>query len=186
MGSTLLMIFALQIIYVTTLTLRQIFTLKGYRYLAALLSSIDIFIYVVGFKIVLDNLRDPLALIVYCASYGLGILLGIRIEEKLALGYVNMQIVTKRGDLAERLRENGYGVTTWKALGIGGENAMLSIIIHRKNQDRLYQTVTGIDPEAFVVAMDAKHFRGGFLMRPLFPVMPERKADNPPPASGRN
>jgi len=176
MWSTLLLIFALQIIYVTTLTLRQILTIKGYRYLAAVLSSIDIFIFVVAFKAVLDNLSDPLALIVYCASYGIGILVGIRLEEKLALGFVNVQIVTKRGDLADKLRESGYGVTTWKAQGIGGENAVLEIIIHRKNQDKLYQTITGFDPEAFVVAMDAKHFRGGFLTRPLLPVIPGKKA----------
>jgi len=175
MWDTLLLIFALQIIYVTTLTLRQIFTVKGYRYLAALLSCIDIFIFVVAFKAVLDNLKHPLPLIVYCASYGIGILVGIRLEEKLALGYVNVQIVSKRSDLAQRLRESGYGVTTWKAQGIGGEKTVLEVIIHRKNQDKLYQTIIGFDRDVFVVAMDAKHFRGGFLVRPLMPVSPGRK-----------
>ncbi|MCR8632480.1 DUF2179 domain-containing protein [Paenibacillus radicis (ex Xue et al. 2023)] len=168
MWPTLVTIFFIQIVYVTVLTIRQIFTLKGYRYTAAMLSSIDIMIYVIGFKIVLDHLDQPVSLVVYCLSYGVGILTGIKIEERLALGFTNVQVFTKqeRHFIVQELSKKGYGLTIWEAEGVDGKSLVLSIIILRKKQSRLYQDIMALDPAAFVVSYDAKYYRGGYLMRP--------------------
>jgi uncharacterized protein YebE (UPF0316 family) len=93
----------------------MILTVKGYRYVATVVSCIDIMIYVIGLKIVLDNLDKPINLLVYCLSYGIGILIGIKIEEWLALGFVTVQVTTNgnNADLAAGLRQKGYGVTGW-------------------------------------------------------------------------
>ncbi|MCG3084800.1 DUF5698 domain-containing protein, partial [Anoxybacillus sp. LAT27] len=73
----------------------------------------EIGIYFVGFKLVLDNLDRPLHLLAYCLSYGAGVLIGVRIEERLAIGYITVNVVTPSLDspLPQRLREKGYGVT---------------------------------------------------------------------------
>ncbi|GAA3404750.1 DUF2179 domain-containing protein [Paenibacillus hodogayensis] len=167
MWSTLATILVIQIVYVSVLTVRQIFTLKGYRYRAALLSSIDIMVYVIGFKIVLDHLDQPASLIVYCLGYGAGILIGIKIEERLALGFTNVQIFLKHDglEIARKLRTKGYGLTIWHAEGIHGESLVFSIIIPRKKQSRLYQEIVALDPTAFIVSYDAKYYRGGFLAK---------------------
>ncbi|WP_051330928.1 hypothetical protein [Aneurinibacillus terranovensis] len=64
----------------------------------------------IGFKIVLDHLNEPIDLIVYCLSYSLGILIGVQIEERLSLGHVTVQAVTKEHGpfLVQRLRGKGY------------------------------------------------------------------------------
>ncbi|MDQ0243702.1 uncharacterized protein YebE (UPF0316 family) [Bacillus fengqiuensis] len=122
-------------------------------------------IYVIGLKIVLDNLEQPINLLVYCLSYGVGILVGIKIEEALALGFINVQVVTNRfnQDMAAELRQKGYGVTGWMTKGMEGEKLMLSIIIARRLQTRLYSDILSLDPQAFIVSYEPKYFKGGFL-----------------------
>ncbi|SMQ62671.1 Uncharacterized protein YebE, UPF0316 family [Bacillus sp. OV166] len=162
---TICTIFLLQICYVSLITIRMILTVKGYRYVAAVVSCIDIMIYVIGLKLVLDNLDKPINLLVYCLSYGIGILIGIKIEEWLALGFVTVQVTTNgnNADMAAGLRQKGYGVTGWLAEGLEGERFILTIIIARKLQSRLYQDILLADPQAFIVSYEPKYFRGGFL-----------------------
>ncbi|MDA5107911.1 DUF2179 domain-containing protein [Brevibacillus thermoruber] len=162
---TVLLIILLQMLYVSLLSVRFILMVKGIRYLAAVISSVEIGIYFVGFKLVLDNLDRPLHLLAYCLSYGAGVLIGVRIEERLAIGYITVNVVTPSLDspLPQRLREKGYGVTTWTGEGRGGPRLILSIVLKRKHQHRMFQEIYEIEPHAFVVAYEPKGFRGGFL-----------------------
>ena len=56
--SMVLIILVINIIYVSFYTIRMILTLKGQKYFAALISSIEVLIYVVGLGLVLDNLNQ--------------------------------------------------------------------------------------------------------------------------------
>ncbi|SEB99720.1 DUF2179 domain-containing protein [Paenibacillus sp. GP183] len=165
--TTLLFILALQVTYVSLLTIRFILMVKGFRYIAALMSAVEIGIYVIGFKIVLDHLHEPVNLIVYCLSYGLGILLGTKIEERLALGFVTIQAVTNAefGHMTDDLRSKGYGVTVWQGEGKEGSRWIISVVLHRKEQHQLYQEILAIDPQAFVVSYEPNLFHGGFLVK---------------------
>ncbi|WP_236293204.1 DUF2179 domain-containing protein [Paenibacillus allorhizoplanae] len=165
--TTLLIILALQVTYVSMLTIRFILMVKGFRYVAALMSAVEIGIYVIGFKIVLDHLDEPVNLIVYCLSYGLGILIGTKIEEWLALGFVTVQAVTKAefSHMAEELRSRGYGVTVWQGKGKEGPRWVISIVISRKEQQHLYHEILLLDPQAFVVSYEPNMFHGGFLSK---------------------
>ena len=169
MLGTLVIIFLLQVTYVTVLTVRTIFTIKGYRYAAAFLSAIDVLIYVIGFKIILDNLDQPINLIIYCLSYSVGILVGMYVEEHLALGYINLSVVSKdeHTTLAKELREQGYGVTTWVGEGLEGQRKILMVTTQKKNQNRLCKLIKQIDKEAFVVSYDSRYFQGGFTINPF-------------------
>ena len=116
---TILIILAVQVTYVSMYTIRMIFTLKGRYYWASLISMVEVFIYMSGLTLVLSRLDNHWNLLAYCLGYGLGILTGSLIEEKMALGYVSVQIITSRENAwaAEKLREHGFGVTTWLAEG---------------------------------------------------------------------
>ncbi|NOU74973.1 DUF2179 domain-containing protein [Paenibacillus sp. LMG 31458] len=162
---TLVAIFFIQVIYVSSLTTRMILTIRGYRYFAALLSMVDIMVYTIGLKIVLDNLSKPISLVVYCVSYGIGILVGMKLEEKLALGYINVQVIpsSREISLSSILRGKGYGITQWMGEGMDGERVLLSITMQRRNQSQLLQEIENVDPHAFVVTHDIKQYRGGFF-----------------------
>ena len=64
-------------------------------------------IYVIGLSIVLDNLDQIQNVIAYALGYGMGIIVGMKIEEKLALGYTTVNVITKEldVDLPRQLRE---------------------------------------------------------------------------------
>lgn len=163
----ILTIIILQIAYVSMLSVRFILMVKGFRYVAASMSAVEIGIYVVGFKLVLDHLDQPLHLAAYCISYGIGVLLGIKLEERLALGYISVQVITnaENSGLAAMLRSKGYGVTRLVGEGREGNRLVHIVVLPRKKQQQLCQEVLAADPNAFIISYEPKVFHGGFLTR---------------------
>ena len=162
-----LIIFAINIVYVTFFTVRMIMTLKGYRYIAAAVSMVEVVIYVIGLGLVLDNLGEIQNLIAYAIGYGIGVIIGSMIEEKMALGYITVNVITseKNLKLPSVLREKGYGVTDWSANGLDGDRTSMQILTPRKYELKLYVTIKEIDPKAFIIAYEAKTIHGGFWVK---------------------
>ncbi|WP_028545957.1 DUF2179 domain-containing protein [Paenibacillus taiwanensis] len=160
----LVSIFMIQIVYVSFFTLRMILTLKGQKYYAAALSCVEITIYVLGLNMVLKYLDQPISLIVYALGYGLGVLVGSWIEEKIALGYVTLRVIVNNPEssVPNHLRDLGYGVTTWIGSGRDGERLMLEVLARRKNQKKLYQSIMDVEPRAFIVTSEPTRLHGGF------------------------
>ncbi|GIN92951.1 UPF0316 protein YebE [Siminovitchia terrae] len=160
-------IFIINVVYVSFFTIRMILTLKGYRYVAAVVSMIEIVIYVVGLGLVLDNLNQIQNLIAYAVGYGTGVIVGTKIEEKLALGYITVNVITKEydRDLPKQLRDKGYGVTSWAAHGLEGERMAMQVLTPRKYELKLYQLIKELDPKAFIIAYEPKTIYGGFWVK---------------------
>ncbi|GIN23044.1 MAG TPA: DUF2179 domain-containing protein [Bacillus bacterium] len=160
-------IFIINVIYVSFFTIRMILTLKGYRYVAAVVSMVEIVIYVVGLGLVLDNLNQIQNLIAYAVGYGTGVIVGTKIEEKMALGYITVNVITKEydRDLPKQLRDKGYGVTSWAAQGLEGERMALQVLTPRKYELKLYQLIKELDPKAFIIAYEPKTIYGGFWVK---------------------
>lgn len=163
----LLTIFVINITYVSFLTMRTISTLKGYRYVAASLSVCETFIYIMGLGLVLDNLDKPQNIVAYAFGFGIGILLGIKIEEKLALGYLVVNAITaeKDKDLPMMLRDLGYGVTHGYQYGRDGERTNLQILTPRRYEKKLIATIKELDPKAFIISYEPRTIHGGFWTR---------------------
>lgn len=162
--SFILIILAIQISYVSLFTLRMILIVKGRKYLAATLSFIEVTINIIGLSLVLDRLSNPIYLITYSLGYGIGILVGSKIEELLALGYVTVQVITQdiESNLSGQLRDKGYGVTSWLAQGKDGERLVLNVLTKRKNMKILIAAINEIDCKAFVISHEPIFFQGGF------------------------
>lgn len=164
-----LIILTINIVYVSFFTIRMILTLKGQKYLAAALSSIEVIIYIVGLGLVLDNLDKIQNLIAYAIGYSLGVLVGTKIEEWLALGYVTVKVISNRYDasLPNKLRDEGFGVTSWMGEGRDGPRLMMEILTRRKTQQELYNTIIAFDSKAFIITHEPKQFHGGFWVKGL-------------------
>src|SRR5690625_5046934 len=157
-------ILVINIFYVTFSTIRMILTLKGRRYLAAFVSIFELFVYIFGLSIVLDNLDGIQNIIAYAVGFSLGIITGSLIEERLALGYITVNVISTNPTLnfTEKLREEGYGVTSWTSSGMEGDRISMQILTPRKQEVKLYQLISDIDPRAFIVSYEPKHIQGGF------------------------
>ena len=59
--------------YVTFLTMRTILTLKGYRYMAAAVSFLEVLVYVVGLGMVMSSLDQIQNIFAYAFGFSIGI-----------------------------------------------------------------------------------------------------------------
>lgn len=164
-----LIILAINITYVSLLTLRTIFVLKGKRALASLLSAGEALVFVLGIGLVLENLGEIQNLFAYSGGFALGILAGAKIEERLALGYVTVKVISKDAEhpFPWMLRKRGFGVTCWTGEGRDGKRLVMEILVSRKDQKDLYNYIMAYDPEAFLVSYEPQHFHGGFWVNSL-------------------
>jgi len=160
-------ILVINIVYVTFSTMRMILTLKGKRYLAAFVSMFEIVMYVIGLGLVLDNLDQIQNIIAYAVGFAIGVIVGSRIEEKLALGYITVNVISSNPDIefTRKLRDKGYGVTSWFAYGMEGDRLSMQILTPRKYELRLYETIKNLDPKAFIISYEPKQIHGGFWVK---------------------
>jgi len=160
-------ILIINIIYVSLSTIRMILTLKGRRYIAAFVSMFEVIMYVIGLGLVLDNLDQIQNLFAYAIGFGTGVVVGSMIEERLALGYITVHVVSSNPDLnfTERIRKKGYGVTSWPAYGMEGDRLVMQILTPRRYEQTLYQSIKEIDPKAFIISYEPKQIHGGFWVK---------------------
>ncbi|WP_342610389.1 DUF2179 domain-containing protein [Staphylococcus hsinchuensis] len=159
-----LAIFVINVAYVTFLTMRTILTLKGYRYVAAVVSFLEVLVYVVGLGMVMSSLDQIQNVIAYAFGFSIGIIVGMKIVEKLALGYTVVNVTSSEYelDLPRQLRDLGYGVTHYTAHGRDGERLNLQILTPRRFEFKLIETIKQIDEKAFIVAYEPRTINGGF------------------------
>ena len=104
-------------------------------------------------------------MIAYAAGFATGGVIGMWIEERLAIGFTNIQIVSSgRGAiLAQELRENGFAVTEIPARGKDGMVSMLSLSVRRTQVVIVEKIINEFDEAAFVTSEDVHPMRRGFF-----------------------
>jgi len=160
-------ILVINVVYVSFSTIRMILTLKGRRYIAALVSMFEVVMYVIGLGLVLDNLNEVQNIIAYAVGFGIGVVVGSMIEQKLALGYITVNVISSNPDIefTRKLRDKGYGVTSWFAYGMEGDRLSMQILTPRKYELLLYETIKKLDPKAFIISYEPTHIHGGFWVK---------------------
>ncbi|QKG85894.1 DUF2179 domain-containing protein [Kroppenstedtia pulmonis] len=148
-------------------TIRLIVMMKGNARLASVISFFEVFVYTLGLATVLNHMDTWYNLVVYCLGFALGVYTGSLIEERLAMGYVTVQVITRKeeSDMPVQLRHAGFGVTSWVGEGLNGERLVLMVLTKRKRQKELVNKVKEIDNQAFVVSSEPKTFVGGFWLK---------------------
>lgn len=159
-------IFFLNALYISINTFRTVLVVKGHRVLAPVVSVLEEAVYVMALAIALKNINSPINIVAYALGFGVGIYIGILIEERIALGYVNFQVTISDNDayhdLPDRIRALGYGITVTSAEGRDGTRLVLSILVPRKAQRRLMQNIQEMAPDAFVLVTEPIQLSGGF------------------------
>jgi uncharacterized protein YebE (UPF0316 family) len=160
-----LVIFSFRVLNITLDTLRMIFTLRGMKVLSWVVGFIVSLIYVLLLTSVLSNLNNPLYIVAYAAGFATGGVVGMWIEERLAIGFTNIQIISpRRGAVtAQKLRENGFAVTEIPARGKDGMVSMLSLSVRRKQALSVEKIVNECDEEAFITSEDVHPVRHGYF-----------------------
>jgi uncharacterized protein YebE (UPF0316 family) len=158
-------IFFLRVIGVAIATLRVLVMLRGKKYIAAAMGFVEVLVYVLAIGQVVNNLANVWNLLGYCLGFAAGTLVGMSIEERLALGYATIRIVSrnKGQSLADAIREAGYGATIDWGQGRGGTVGIVYATTRRKDVDTIVALADRIDPEAFVTVEDTRTIRRGYM-----------------------
>ena len=158
------LIFALRVSDMTLDTLRVLVMMRGRRKIAWVLGFFQASIFVIAITNVLSNLDNPLNILGYAAGFATGIVVGMTIEERLAIGHVQLSIISpgRGAALAERLRSEGYAITEISGRGKDGVVTMLSCSVLRKNVSKVQELVNEVDDSAFITAEDVRSVRRGF------------------------
>lgn len=165
--STLLIalsIFFLRVVDMSLDTIRVLFVVRGRKTIAWVLGFFQSAVFIIAISNVLTNKQNILTIFAYAAGFATGNVVGMLIEERLAVGHIHISIVSPaRGvGIAEMLRDQGYAVTEISARGLGGTVTLLHVDVMRKQLEAVEKLVRNTDPEAFVTAEDVRPVRRGF------------------------
>lgn len=160
-----LLIFLSRIIDVTIGTVRIILVAKGQKRYAAGLGFVESLLWLVAMGAIMANLTNIVAYFAYAAGFSAGNYVGIILEEKLAMGNVIVQVITKKkaGDLLRILRARRLRITHMEARGNDGEVAIILILIKRKHLDTLIKRIKKSHPKAFFSIEDVRFVSEGLM-----------------------
>jgi uncharacterized protein YebE (UPF0316 family) len=145
-------------------TLRVMLAVRDRRLLTWVIGFIETVIFVVLLTAVIQDLTNILNIVAYAGGFATGNVIGIWIEEKLAIGHTNLRIISPKlgSAIVERLREEGYGVTEIPARGKDGSVTLVNASVVRKKVAAVQKLVQEVDPDAMMTAEITRPISRGF------------------------
>jgi uncharacterized protein YebE (UPF0316 family) len=156
-----LLIFISRIMDVTLDTLRIVFISRGNKTIAPILGFFEILIWLVAITRIMQNLDNVTTYIAYAAGFATGNYIGLKVEERLAMGTQIIRIITGKdaSQLIENLRGKGFGVTAVDAEGKNGPVHVIFLIAKRHVIGEVISIVNHHNPKAFYSIEDVRAVR---------------------------
>lgn len=160
-----LFIFFLRITDVSMGTVRVVLIVRNNKLLVPILGFFEVMVWVLAVGAVVQHLTSPWHLLGYAGGFATGNLIGLVIEERLALGVSTVQtIVQAAGDeLAAVPRDRGFAVTAMDARGRHGPVHHLYSAIPRRRVAAYLEAVDAHAPDAFVIVEEPRAVRRGWM-----------------------
>ena len=160
-----LLIFLLRIVDVSCDTMRVIFAIRGKRGIAAMLGFIQALVWIFAVANAVKHLDSILHVIGYAGGYATGTYVGVSLEQMIAYGVATVRIVTKQAgaEIADALRQRGYGVTEYPGLGRDGNVEIVHSVVQRGDLTDVLTIVNAKDRDAFVTVEEPKVLSGGII-----------------------
>ncbi|TWU40637.1 hypothetical protein Poly41_14710 [Novipirellula artificiosorum] len=146
------LIFLARVCDVSLGTLRTILMITGHRAMAVVLGVAEVTIWIFAVGGVMKYLSHPLAVVAYAGGFGSGVLVGMLLEEKLALGYRIVRVISNLADVdvSNLLRAEGYRVTRVDGTGMLGPVEIAFTVIRRKQLSHIRKLLKDHAPKAFL------------------------------------
>ncbi|MDD4297191.1 MAG: DUF2179 domain-containing protein [Ruminiclostridium sp.] len=153
-----LIIILARVIDVTLGTLRIIFVSRGNRLVAPILGFFEVLVWILAISQIMQNLNNPVTYFAYAFGFAIGNYLGIRAEDKLAIGLlvVRIFVIKSDDDIKKKIIESGYGVTSIQGKGSTGDVIILYSVIKRKDLKHFISIITEGNPKIFYSVESAR------------------------------
>lgn len=162
------LIMCMRITDVTISTIRTLMVVQGRKYIAGVLGFFEVTIWVFAIRHIMLHIDNLWNILGYSTGFGLGNIIGITLEQKFGLGYIQAYVISRHfvDKIANELRKNKFGVTLLPAEGGSGGQSIIVSVISRKRQKELLEIVERIDPDAFITIQSVTPHRGYIPTRP--------------------
>jgi uncharacterized protein YebE (UPF0316 family) len=175
-----LLIFIARLGDVTLATLRNIFISKGFRRIVPFVGFFEVLIWLIAMKQVMSKADNIASYLAWAFGFACGTYVGMRIEERLALGTQVIRIITTHlsQELIDALREANHGITVVDAEGAKGPVKMIFTVVKRTSVPDVIAILEKHQPNAFFSVEDVRNAQHGVfrsserklnLVRSLFP-----------------
>lgn len=156
---------------VTLATLRNLLLSKGIKKIVPVLGFFEVLIWLIAVTSIVKNLNNVLCYIAFAGGYSTGILIGITIEGRLALGKQVIRIITNQttDSLIESMKQNNMGVTVVPGKGAMGPVEIIFTTVDRKDVPRVEDLIEQYAPNSFYTIEDARDVTRG--------VFPEKSSN---------
>ena len=147
---------------VTIGTFRTILVVQGKKYYAGIAGFFEVLIWVFAIRYIFQHLDHLLNLFGYATGFALGNILGITLEQKVGIGYVMINIISRyyTDKIADSLRHSKYGVTILPGEGGTGGVSIIVLVAPRKFQRKIIKLIESIDNQAFINIQSSIPYRG--------------------------
>lgn len=146
-------------------TLRLVMLARDRDGIVLVLSFLESLTFAVAISAVVTNLDSVLNLMAYSSGYAIGSYLGVWLERKLMLGYVQLTITSPAlgKEIVAAIRESGFGATEITGYGANGEVLIIESVIERKQTKEAIALIQSIDPKAFITTRTLQSTFYGFV-----------------------
>ena len=153
-----LLIFLARVVDVSLGTLRTLLVFRGHKYAAAGIGFIEILVWVFAVSSVINNLDQWYLGVAYAAGFATGNIVGISLENKLAIGTELVRAVSldPSVELAARVRSAGFDVIELAGKGNASAVEVLLIVEKRRKVPKLLRLIGATDPSAYFTITDVK------------------------------
>lgn len=151
-------IFCARVTDVSIGTMRTIFVVRGYRFIAAVFGFFEVTIWIVAVSGVIGNLHRWQNIVAYGLGFATGNAVGMWLEQKVALGMQAIRFISQSHSaaVAQALRFAGFGVTVLKGHGRDGDVCVSFVVVPRRETPVVIRVAQGIDPEVFTTVEDVR------------------------------
>ncbi len=152
-------IFFARVLDVALGTIRIIFISKGFKWLVPVIGFFEVLIWIIAIGEIMDNLNNWIYYVFYAGGFAMGNYVGMVIEERLAIGYEMVRVITKRDayELIEKINDEKFGLTHVRAHGSKGKVAVLYVIVKRTNLSCLLDIIKAYNPKAFYTIEEIRY-----------------------------
>jgi len=158
-------IFFLRIVDVSMATTRILLAMRNARVAVPVIGFFEVLIWIFAVGNAIRHLESPLHVLGYAGGFAVGNVVGMWLEEKLAMGLATIQVMSRFGgvELAEALRDKGFGVTEFLGQGREGKVEVVHTVVRRRQIDDVLREVDRWDPDAFVSVEEPRTIRRGWM-----------------------
>ncbi|UII33886.1 DUF5698 domain-containing protein [Fulvivirga ulvae] len=153
-----LMIFFARILDVSINTVRIIFVMTGRKLISTILGFFESLIWLLAIGQIFQHIDNVYSYIAYPAGFAAGIMVGMLIEERLALGNVVVRVISSEdlSGLIKVLETQKVRYTLVSAQSETGEEKLLFTVVKRDNLPLLQAEIQRHVPSAFYTVESVK------------------------------